>query len=280
MTAFRARTGLSAALALLTLAALAEGGGKASTRTEIGAVVSNPELPSLAGGKARPQEAVNVNVLVFFRPDTDYSKETLAGLAACEKRTAGKPVRWVGIASDRFPIDQVRDAVKASGIAMPVLVDTADALATEIAVAQLPAVAFTDKDRKLVAYQPFMKLNFCEVVEARVRFLLGEIGEAELNAAANPAATKIGGEGSVARRHVKLAEAFLGSGNLEKALESARAAVQHGPDLSAAHSVLGECLRRSGNCKEAVPEFDKALSIDPSDARAKDGKKECAGKAS
>lgn len=263
---------------LLALGAVASTAGETaagSTRTPIGAVVSNPELATLAGGKERPQRDVAVNVLVFFRPDTDYSRETLKGLAACEKRSAGKPVKWAAIVSDRFTADQVRPAVAEAGIAMPVLVDAADALSTEVAVAQLPAVAFTDASKKLVAFQPFTKLNFCELVDARVRWLLKEIGDAELAALADPASTKIGGDDSVARRHVKMAEAFLKSGNGAKALESAKDAVKAAPGLAAAHAVLGDALRATGDCKGALPEYDRALSIEPANAVAAEGRKAC-----
>jgi tetratricopeptide (TPR) repeat protein len=266
-------------LVFVTLAAAAEEAGQASSRTPMGAVLSNPELAALAGGKARPQQDVDLNVLVFFRPDMETSKETLKGLAACEKRTAGKPVRWAGIVADRYPAGQVKSAAAEAGILMPVLIDAGEAFANEVAVAQLPAVAFTDKGKKLVAFQPYTKLNFCELVDARIRLLLREITDAEFSAIADPVSTKIGGDASVAGRHAKMAEMFLKTGNNEKALESARLAVQHDATLAAAHSILGECLRATGNCKEAVPAFNKALTIDPKDERASAGKKACAGKA-
>lgn len=269
---------VSVLVPLAGIAAAAGDTAAASTRTPIGSVLSNPELPTIAGGKERPQKDVDVNVLVFFRPDTEYSKSTLKGLAACEKRSGGKPVRWTAVVSDAYPADAVRAAVAESGIAMPVLVDTGDALATEVAVAQLPAVAFTDKGKKLVAFQPFTKLNFCELVDARVRWLLKEIGDAELAAISDPASTKVGGADSVARRHEKLAEAFLKSGNTEKALESARMAVQQGPGLAATHAVLGEALRAAGQCKEALLEYEKALSIDSANTVAAEGRKACGGK--
>ena len=258
--------------------ALAAGASGASSRTTLGAVISNPELVALAGGKQAPQGKDVTNVLVFFRPDKDYSNATMKGLAPCEQRTVGKPVRWVALVSDRYKPEEVSPIVKESGIAMPVLFDAGDVLYNELAVAQLPAVAITDKEHKLVAFQPFTKLNFCELVEARVRHALKEISDSQLEAVVNPASTKVGGEASVSRRHVRMAEAFLKSGNAERALESARAAVQEGPDLAAAHSVLGAALQASGKCKDAVAEFDKALALDKADSRALDGRKACEGK--
>ena len=253
--------------------------GHASSRTPLGAVLSNPELAAFAGGRARPQMDVDVNVLVFFRPDGDTSKETLRGLAACERRSAGKSVRWTAIVSDRHSAGQVKSTLAETGIAMPVLVDVGEALSNEVAVAQLPAVAFTDRTRKLVAYQPYTRLNFCELVDARLRLLLKEINEAEFAALSNPASTKIGGEASVAGRHERMAELLLETGKNERALESARLAVQHDANLAAAHSVLGECLRVTGNCRDATASFDRALALDPKDARARAGKAACAGKA-
>jgi tetratricopeptide (TPR) repeat protein len=270
---------LASGLALAVLAAAAAAAGHASSRTPLGAVLSNPELAVLAGGKARPQQDVDVNVLVFFRPDGDTSKETLRGLAACERRSAGKSVRWAAIVSDRYSAGQVKSTVAETGIAMPVLVDAGEALSNEVAVAQLPAVAFTDRTRKLISYQPYTRLNFCELVDARLRLLLKEITEAEFAALTNPASTKIGGETSVAGRHERMAELLLEMGKTERALESARLAVQHDANLAAAHSVLGECLRVAGNCRDATASFDRALALDPKDARARAGKAACTGKA-
>ncbi len=267
---------------LLPVAAFFLAGGLAagSTHTVLGTTVSNPEMPVAgASGKQKPQADGSVTVLVFFRPDQEYSKSTLKELVPCEKQTAGKPVRWVGVVSSRQPADAAQALVKETGLSMPVLVDVDDALYVEVGVAQLPAVAITDKARKLAAYQPFTKLNFCDLVGARVRRALGEIGDAELAAVVDPTSQPIKGEASVAHRHVKMAELLLKNGEAARAVDSAREAVKAGPGIAAAHSVLGAALAASGDCKGAVPEFDEALKVDPKDARALDGKKGCAGKA-
>jgi tetratricopeptide (TPR) repeat protein len=262
----------------LTLSALGEEGSEASANTPMGAVISNPELATTGGGKRAPQGAEAANVLVFFRPDKDASVATLKGLAPCEKRTAGKSVRWTAIVSDKYPAEQVKAAQLESGIAMPILVDAGDALYVELGIAQLPAVAITDKDHKLVHFQPFTKLNFCELVDGRVRLVIKEITDADFEKIQNPSSTKIGGEASVAGRHVKMAEAYLKAGSPDKAVEQAKIGIEKAPELAAAHAMLGSALAASGDCKAAKAAFEQALKLDPADARAVDGKKGCEGK--
>jgi tetratricopeptide (TPR) repeat protein len=244
----------------------------------MGAIVSNPELAVVGGEKRFVQGSDGVNVLVFFRPDKDYAMATMKGLAACEKRTAGKPVRWTAIAGERFTADQLKAAQAESGIAMPILVDAGDALYVELGIAQVPVVAITDKTRKLVQFQPFTKLNFCELVEGRIRLVLGEITQVEFDKLLDPASTKVGGEASLSGRHVKMAEILLKSGSNDKALEQARIAVEKGPEIAAAHSVLGAALAATGDCKGATAAFGEALKRDPNDGRAVEGKKGCEGK--
>ncbi len=260
------------------LSALGEVGSEASASTPMGGVISNPELSVVGGGKRAIQGSETANVLVFFRPDKDYALATLKGLAACEKRTAGKSVRWTAVVGERFPLDQVGAAVKEAGIAMPVVVDAGDSLYVELGLAQLPVVAITDKEHKLVQFQPFTKLNFCELVEGRIKLVLKEITEAEFDKIQNPESTKVGGEASVAGRHVRMAEIFLKSGSNDKALEQAKIAVEKGPNVAAAHAILGSALAAGGDCKGAMAAFEQALKLDKGDARALEGKKGCEGK--
>ena len=269
---------LSSVCLLLTMSALGEEGSEASTNTPMGMVISNPELAVVGGGKRTPQGPEAANVFVFFRPDKDASVATLKGLAPCEKRTAGKSVRWTGIVSDKYSAEQVKAAQAETGVAMPILVDAGDALYVELGIAQLPAVAITDKDHRLVQFQPFTKLNFCELVDGRVRLVIKEITEADFEKIQNPASTKIGGEASVAGRHVKMAEAYLKAGSPDKAVEQAKIGIEKAPELAAAHAMLGSALAAAGDCKAARAAFDQALKLDPADARAVEGKKGCEGK--
>lgn len=251
----------------------------ASSRTPIGQVIANPELPMVGGGKIKAWGNATANVMVFFRPGQEHSQVVLKELAGLERDLTGKSVRWAGIVSDRHKPDEILADLKTADAKFSVGLDADDAYYSSLGLTLMPEVALVAKDGKLLKVIPFAKVNYREMIRAELRYVLGEISEAELQAALNPEAPVAKAEHSTAKRHIKMAELMLNAGNLDKALESAKTAVQQAPDLAAAHSVLGACLAAKGDCKAAIAEFDEALKLDKADARAQEGKKTCAEKA-
>ncbi|MHB8798359.1 MAG: hypothetical protein ACYDBY_07845 [Thermoanaerobaculia bacterium] len=266
-----------AAAFLLAGSALDAFAADSSAATPIGALLASRDLASAGETAKRPAiDGSQVNVLVYFRPDKDYSRQALAQLAPCVVRTAGKPVRWVGMVSASQSLVASLAAVKEAGLSMPVLLDEGDAYYVELGLAQLPAAAIFEKGRKLAAFQAFTKLNFCDHVSTQVRRALGELSGAEAKADLDPTPIPIKGDASVASRFVRKAQLLLRGGAKEKAVAAAREAVAADDSLAAAHAILGSCLAATGDCAGAAAAFDKALALDPADARALEGKKECA----
>jgi len=252
--------------------------GVALARVEVGEAVENVDMPTLDGGRAPllARKAL-ANVIVFFRPDQEHSVETLRRLVGCEKSFAGKPVHWVAVVSDSYPVDQVQAVVKEAGIQMPVVRDEGDALYGKLGVRLHPVVGIVDAKQKLVAYEPFRKINYCELVTARIQYVLGEIDDQQLQAAIAPPRATQGGEEQAARRHVKMGEMMLKSGNLAKAEENARQALEKDAKLPGAYALLGNALAGQGKCADAGKAFDEALKLDPQNAAAASGRQKCAG---
>ncbi len=244
-----------------------------------GDVIANEELPTLDGGKAPLLSKKSLaNVFVFVRPGQEHSADTLRQMAGCEKDLAGKPIYWVAVVSDAFPADEVRAMVRQSGVLMPVLVDRGDALYARLGVRLHPVVGVADSRHRLVAWQPYTRLNYCEAIKARVRFLLGEIGEAELASVLEPpAATMPGADASkVGMRDVHLGRRQLEQKLYDKALASAGKALERDPKLAAAYALMGEVHAARGDCAAAVKAFDQALELDPADPHAAAGRRGCA----
>lgn len=248
----------------------------AGARTPMGQVIDDVQLISATGAKISVIGTASANVLVFFRPDQKNYTSTLEALAACEKELSAKPVRWVALAPARFSADEARAAAEAAGMKMPVVIDVNDAVYNLLGVAMTPTVAVLDKQHKLVEFQSFTRLNFCEMVMARIKHVLGELDDAALARAIDPSAEAPKSNVSAAKRDVKLAEMLMKGGNLEKALEIARTGATNDPSSAAAQSMIGRILAAKGDCVGANAAFEAALKLDANDAQAQAGKKACA----
>ncbi len=260
---------------LLLLAWLTFGPGAwAYTHAQLGTLVEDVEMPTLAGGTDHLLTNATADVIIFFRPGQDYSRIALKELAAVEKDLAGKSVHWVAIVSSQAPKADAQSLVKEAGLSMLVLIDVGDVLYGKLGVAQVPVAVICDQQHRLVAYQPFTKVNYAEVVRARVRNLLKEISDEELAAVLNPPAALTDSNEAAALRRLKLAAKLFEAKIYEKALENVAASIEMNPS-AAAYAMRGEILAAQGKCSEAVSAFDQALKLDSQNARALQGIKTC-----
>ncbi len=245
---------------------------------QIGDLVDDVELLTVDGRKDRLLgKGMKANVFVFFRPDQEHSVDTLKELATCEAEFQAKPVRFVGIVSDASPADEVRTVVKSTGVRMPVLVDTGDALYSKLGVRLFPLIGIVDAKRKLVAWEPFRKINYCERARVRVRYLLGEASEADIAQVDAPEASenKSTEEGK-AKRHVNFARMLLQMGDHAQALAEVQKALLIAPS-AAAYLLQGEVLAAMGKCPDATRAFDAALKIEPGNKVAQAKRSSCGG---
>jgi tetratricopeptide (TPR) repeat protein len=242
---------------------------------EIGSVIGNVEMPVLGGGRQPLLSNAEANVFIFFKPGQEHSRATMKQIALLEKEMAGKSVRWVGIVSDKVPKADALSEAKEAGIAMPVLVDADDALYGRLGVALQPVVGIADRNHELVAYQPFAKINYIEVIRARIRHLLREIDDRELAQALHPPVATLSDDTAAARRRLTLAEKLLRAKNYDKALESVKFSIKKDPTLAAAHTLQGDIFAAKGNCVEALQAYERALRLDPTDTHALEGRKAC-----
>ena len=262
------------------LACLAAGGllwslsALAFANVPIGAVVENVSLPALAGGRQALLSDTNVSVFIFIKPGLEHSNQALAQIAECQKEMAGEPVHWCAVVSDRIPKAEVEAEVQATGLLMPVLIDQGDALYGKFGVVLHPVVGITDQERRLVAYQPFAKVNYKAVIRAQIRHALKEMTDEELAEVLNPPAAALGGEASVAHRYFRLAEKQFASTNYTQALANLQKSLDQNPTADA-YSLRGRILQAQDNRPAALAAFEAALKLDPQDASALEGIKAC-----
>ena len=243
---------------------------------ESGQVLPDVTLARVDGGSAPLiDRASSATAVVFFRAPHERSEETLRMLAACQPRLAGKPVRLVGV----VPADSAeaaRAAAQAAGAKLPVLVDGGDAVYSAAGVRTHPAIAIVDRARKVVAFEPYHQVDFCEVVAARLRRALGEIGDAEVARIVSPAASQLPGDSpaAVAHRHASLGRKLLAGKAYPQAHESARKAIALAPSAEA-WRLEGEVFVAEGRCPDALRAFDAALALAPGDRETTAARQAC-----
>ena len=266
-----------ARLAAISAAAILSA-GDARAEVVLGMRLEPVSLPSASGGKQPAIAPGKVNVLVFFKPGQAHSMTGLAQVARVQKGLRSRPVVWAAIASDRFSAAEVAAAAQAAGFTGAALLDPSDELYGKLEVRIHPVVIVVSTGRAVVASQPFTKLNFEQLVRARVLNALGELDDAQLQRVLNPPPALQGGEANVARRYLKMGERLLSAGDLPHALDAAHKSLDHDPTLAAAHALLGNVLAAQGKCADAAKSFAAALAIDPKDPSAQDGKKRCSAR--
>jgi tetratricopeptide (TPR) repeat protein len=244
-------------------------------RAAVGDSIEDVELPVLAGGTAHLLSDSTANVFIFFKPGQEHSRATLRELAQMQREMAGKSIYWTGIVSDSISEEDVREEVRLAGTTMPVLIDQGDSLHGELGVALQPVIGLVDRDHKLVAYLPFAKIDYAVAIRARIRHLLREITDDDLQSALSPPRANLGSTAAAARRRLILAERLFRSGNSAEAMKSVRVSIEEDSTLAAAHLLLGRILAAAGRCPEAVLAFDRALALDDTLVVAREESEKC-----
>jgi tetratricopeptide (TPR) repeat protein len=249
--------------------------GRAFEHVAVGEVVDDAELRTLDGGRhPLAAKGAKANVVVFFRPQQEHSLDTLKDMAACEKDLAGKPVHWVAVVSSAWTPEEVRAVVSETGIRMPVLVDEGDALYGRLGVRLHPTIGILDARRRLVAYEPFRQINYCDRVRARIRLALGELTVADVAKVDAPERSITRTDDGVARRHLNYARTLVRIQKYDRALEEVEKSLEISPS-AAAYALQGEILAARGRCPEALRAFDVASKMEPANSVAIEGRKRC-----
>jgi tetratricopeptide (TPR) repeat protein len=268
-----------AARLLVLLALASPGGAEAFTNVAVGDRIDPDVLPTIDGGK-EPLLVANAkaNVFIFFRLQQEHSTETLKAMAACEADFKGKPVHWVAVVSSIWDPRDVKKLVAETGLRMPVLVDQSDRLYGKLGVRLHPVVGIADGSFRLLAYEPFMKVNYCDRVRARIQLALGEITAEDVRKVDAPEKATMPGEidGAAARRRVNLGQLLLKGKQFDKAAAEADAVLAKDPRNVAALVLLGDARAGQGNCAEAVKSYDAALAAEAGNEAARRGKEACA----
>jgi tetratricopeptide (TPR) repeat protein len=265
----------------LLLAALALAPfGVAHAHAEVGTPIENVELKTAAGAREKLfAPKVKVTAVVFVRTGQERSADALTAMSQCERSLSGKPVRFVAVVSGETPPADAQALATAAGVKMSVLLDEKDALYAAMGVRNHPVVFLLDAKNRIASFEQYRQIDYCGVIEARIRFLLGELDQAALDKALEPPRNTMPGDDirDVSNRDVNLGRRQLKIKQYDKALASAQKALEKSPSAGA-FALIGDVHAAQGDCARAVKQYEQALKLDPAEKHALAGQQACAGK--
>jgi tetratricopeptide (TPR) repeat protein len=267
-------------LLLVALAGLVAAPFVARAHAEVGTPVPALELTAIGGEKVKVIEPkARASVLVFVRSGQERSVDALKAMARCEKELAGKAVRFLGVLpADTTPAEAAALAL-ATGVKMPLVFDLDDTLYEGLQVRLHPVIFLVDAAGKVAGFEQYRQIDYCEVILARIRFLLGELDQASLDRVLAPARNTMPSDDpkDISNRDVNLGRRQLQIKQYDKAIASANKALGLAPNPGA-FALLGDVAAARGNCAGALKHYAAALKLEPGEPHALAGRKACAGK--
>jgi tetratricopeptide (TPR) repeat protein len=232
-------------------------------------------LAKLDGGSAPYIGDAKANVFVFFRPEQENSASALRQLQEAKTRLGERSVHWTTIVADTYPRESISRLVDEIGVDMAVLLDHDNELYGRLGVILHPVIGVADSEHVLRAYVPFRKLNLAVQVDAQVKHVLGEITDEQLEAVLNPQPIELGGNGTVAKRNLRMGQMFLKMKKYDAALQAAAKSMELDPELAGPYGLTAAAYAEQGDCEQAVPALRRALELDAEEPMAKAAAERC-----
>ncbi|KPK37136.1 MAG: hypothetical protein AMJ69_12470 [Gammaproteobacteria bacterium SG8_47] len=245
------------------------------TNVAVGERLPEADLTKLEDGTAPYIGGAKANVFVFFRLDQENSVLALRQLQEAKQRLGERSVHWALIVADSYPLESIKDFVKELGTDMTVLLDHDNELYGRLGVILHPVIGVADAEHVLQAYVPFRKLNLEVRVEAHVKRVLGEINDEQLEAILNPPPIKLGGNGTVAKRNLRMGQMFLKMKKYDAALQAAAKSMDLDPELAGPYGLKAAAYAEQGDCSQALPALRRALELDAEEPLAKAAAERC-----
>lgn len=252
-----------AALASVLLVTLAGAAALAFKFVSVGSRLPEMELARVGGGTAGylGGEGDQASLFAFIKADQEGSEELLKILQELKPDYAGRPVHFALIISGRAEAAWA-DSILVRCPGATVLLDQGDALYGALGVPLTPVVGIGDGDHVLRAYLTYRKVHYKTVIDANLKFVLGDTTADELARSLAPSGNAQDSPEAAAGRKLKLARMLLDRGKIDSALSQTQGVLAEYPELSAAHRLLADIRRAQGDEEGAAAALRAALALE------------------
>ncbi|MHC4305371.1 MAG: multiheme c-type cytochrome [Planctomycetota bacterium] len=258
------------------LAALTAGGqtALADQKLAIGDPMPAFSLPrgdGAAGELGLEQLKGQPAVLVFWRPQQELSLKALRDVEALLEELGEDRLRVLAVDSARSSAQEVQSALAGKNLSYAVVLDPQRELYGQAGVIVSPTTLLLDADGVLRFRLASRPHQYRQVVSARVRFLLGDIAQAQMDREIEPTVLKIDHELAAAWRMYNLGRRLQSEGKADEAIAMFEKAVSQYPSLGEARCALGFTRLASGDLEAAAQHFQTALTYQPDSPLARLG---------
>jgi tetratricopeptide (TPR) repeat protein len=211
-----------------------------------------------------------ITVLAFWKQDDEKSSKMLTDLSRISQEFQNKDVTFLAINGDKASDKQIREMALAKEPTCLFVSDPDLTTYSTLGILVLPTTLIVGPDGKLAFIQDLYSRNFYTQTRAYVRFLLGEITQAQLNAELDPGTSvKLSPARIKAERYVNLGRVLLDIKEKAKAREALKKAVEADPSFPEPHLLLAGLCLEDKELRGAGAELGQALILCPSPREGK-----------
>lgn len=210
-------------------------------------------------------------VVVFWRPGQRLSLEALRDLKAISGEIDNERIGIVAVDGARLTDTEIQ-AAAGEALPFPLLRDPKRVLYGAVGVIVSPTTLVLDAKgvlRFILASHP---RTFRQVISARLRFLLGEIDQQEMDREVEPTVLKIDQDLAAAWRMYNLGRRLQAEGKSDQALSVFEDAASRYPSVAEVRCALGFMKLAEGDLTEAAGHFQAALAHHPTSPLGRLGK--------
>jgi len=199
--------------------------------------------------------------VVFWRPNHEFSTDVIRDIENLAKDIGAERFTTLLVDTKRSTAAEIDEAAKSEEISFPILRDPERILYKKVGVLVSPTTLLFDGEGKLRFIIPGHPRLFQQILQARLRFLLGEIDEETMAEKIKPTIIEMEQNWASAWRTYNLGKRLQMDGARDQAVTIYNKAIAQYPGIAEAHCALGFMELEIGNLKDASRHFEDTLVI-------------------
>jgi tetratricopeptide (TPR) repeat protein len=202
--------------------------------------------------------------VIFWRPEHKLSTDALRDAEAVAQDIGPVKFKILAVDAKLSTMQDVQKALSGENFSFPVVLDPQRELYEKVGLIVCPTTLLFDAKGTLQFVIASHARQYRQVLNARLRFLLGEIDEQTMNEQLKPINYRVEPDVAAAWRLYNLGIQLQSEGKADEAASMFEKAIAKHQPLAEAHCALGYLKFKAGDLNGAGERFSTALKYNPS----------------